>query len=157
MKPYHLLVLFCLSYLPSAYAEIYKRIDSNGHVTYSSEPLKGGKKIELKQLQTSPGAKPPQRATPENFPKVDAQTQKGRDATRRIILQDELASEEKLLASTRDQLKEIESKPETQTSPDGTSTRPTPQYAEKLKTTQSLIVLHEQNIRALKTEIVNLK
>jgi len=155
MKPCHLFVIFCLSHLPSAYAEIYKRIDSNGHVTYSSEPLKGGKKIELKQLQTVPGAKPSQRATPENFPKVDAQTQKGRDATRRIILQDELASEEKFLASTRDHLKEIESKPET--SPDGTSTRPTPQYAEKLKAAQTAVVLHEQNIKALKTEIANLK
>jgi len=157
MKPYHLFVIFCLIQWPSAYAEIYKRIDSNGHVTYSSEPLKGGKKIELKQLQTVPGAKPPQRATPENFPKVDAQTQKGRDATRRIILQDELASEEKLLASTRDHLKDIESKPETQTAPDGISTRPTPQYAEKLKAAQTAVVLHEQNIKALKTEISNLK
>lgn len=157
MKPYHLFVIFCLSCLPPAYADIYKRIDSNGHVTYSSEPLKGGKKIELKQLATVPGARPSQRTTPENFPKVDSQTQKSRDATRRIILQDELATEEKLLASSRDQLKEIESKPETQTAPDGTTTRSTPQYADKLKAAQNMIVLHEQNIKALKTEISNLK
>ena len=157
MKPQLLFVILCLGHIGSTQAEIYKRIDSNGHVTYSSEPLKGGKKIELKQVPVVPGAKPSQRTTPENFPKVDAQTQKSRDATRRIILQDELATEEKLLASTRDHLKEVESKPETQTGADGTSTRPTPQYAEKLKAAQNALGLHEQNIKALKTEISNLK
>lgn len=157
MKHTHLFVIFCLSCTLTAHADIYKRVDADGHVTYSSEPLKGGKKIELKQLQTTPGAKASQRATPENFPKVDAQTQKGRDATRRIILQDELASEEKLFTTSRELLREIESKPETQTTPDGTNTRPTPQYTERLKTAQAAVVLHEQNIKALKTELSNLK
>ena len=157
MKLYYLFVIYCLSHLTPACADIYKRIDSNGHVTYSSEPLKGGKKIELKPLATVPGTKHSQRATPENFPKVDAQTQKNRDATRRIILQDELATEEKLLASSRELLKTLESKPETQPGPDDTSIRHTPQYAEKLKAAQNMIGSHEQNIKALKTEISNLK
>ena len=157
MKPYHLFVLLSLIHTPPVYADIYKRTDSNGHVTYSSEPLKGGKKIELKPLPTVPGAKTSQRNTPDNFPKVDSQTQKNRDATRRIILNDELASEERLLTSTREHLKTLESLPESQTAPDGVSSRPTPQYAEKLKTAQEAVVLHEQNIKALKTESSNLK
>ena len=41
---------------------------------------------------------PPAKArTPDDFPKVDAAKQKERDETRRKILQDELAAEEKLL------------------------------------------------------------
>jgi len=157
MKPYHLFVILCLSHIGWAHADIYKRIDANGHVTYSSEPLKGGKKIELKPLPTVPGTRTSQRTTPENFPKVDSQTQRSRDATRRIILEDELATEEKLLAATRDNLRTIESNPETQTSPEGIPFRNTAKYAEKLKTAQDAVVLHEQNIKALRTEISNLK
>src|SRR6266550_589469 len=39
--------------------------------------------------------------TPGGFPKVDAETQKGRDDMRRKVLADELAAEEKLLAESR--------------------------------------------------------
>jgi two-component system nitrogen regulation sensor histidine kinase GlnL len=77
-----------------AQAEIYKAVDQDGHVTYSSTPLKGGKKIILEPLPTM---MPPKMHTFDGFPKVDNQTQRGRDDTRRKILQDELSAEEKLL------------------------------------------------------------
>lgn len=157
MKPCLLFCIFCLCMPFASHAEIYKRIDANGHVTYSSEPLKGGKKIELKPLQTVPGSRISQRTTPDDFPKVDSQTQKNRDVTRRIILEDELASEEKLLTASRANLKTLESNPETQTSSDGIPFRPTAKYSEKLKAALEIVVLHEQNIKALKTEIKNLK
>lgn len=158
MKPSHLFVIFCLSYAGWAHAEIYKRVDSNGHVTYSSEPLKGGKKLDLKPLPTIPGTRASRQSTPEDFPKVDAQTQKSRDTTRRIILQDELASEEKLLAAAQQDLKNLENSPVNAVGMDGT---PNPviltQYSDKLKEAQNLVDSHEQNIKALKTEISSLK
>ena len=157
MKPHLLFVLWCVSHAGMAQAEIYKRVDAQGHVTYSSEPLKGGKKLELRPLPTMSGARESQRSTPEDFPRVDSQTQRSRDATRRIILEDELASEEKLLAAARDNLKSIESNPEPLVGPDGIPFRNAGKQAEKVKAAQELITSHEQNIKALRTEISNLR
>lgn len=155
MKPYHLFVILCLSYAGSTHADIYKRIDAEGHVTYSSEPIKGGKKLHLKPLPTIPGTRPSQRSTPEDFPKVDSQTQKNRDASRRIILEDELATEEKLLATARESLKELENT--AAVGPDGIPFRSAARNADKIKSAQEAVALHEQNIKALKTEISNIK
>lgn len=152
-----LFLLLCLSHVEFACAEIYKRVDSQGHVTYSSEPIKGGKKLDLKPLATIPGGRPSQSATPEDFPKVDTQTQKSRDATRRIILEDELATEEKLLATAKASLKELESNAPPLIDADGVPFRHTGQHAEKLKAAQDAVALHEQNIKALKKEISGLK
>jgi hypothetical protein len=157
MKPHHLFFILCLSHAGWTQAEIYKRVDAQGHVTYSSEPLKGGKKLELKPLPTMPGARASQRSTPEDFPRVDSQTQKSRDATRRIILEDELASEEKLLASAHENLTSLESNPAPLVGPDGIPFRNSAKQAEKVKAAQELVNSHEENIKALRTEISNLK
>jgi hypothetical protein len=157
MKPYHLLVILFLSYTGWSHAEIYKRVDANGHVTYSSEPIKGSKKLTLKPLPTMNGRSSQRSTTPEDFPKVDSQTQKNRDATRRIILQDELASEEELLAAARESLKSVEDNPEPLVGRDGVPFRNAAKQAEKLKAAHDLVSLHEQNIRALRTELSNLK
>lgn len=156
MKPHYLFIILCLSYSGWTHAEIYKRVDASGHVTYSSEPIKGGRKLDLKPLPTMSGARSSRR-TPEDFPKVDSQTQRSRDATRRIILQDELASEEQLLATSRENLQSIESNPEPLVGPDGIPFRNAIIHAEKLKSAQAAVALHEQNIKALQTEISNLK
>ncbi len=156
MKLFYLFVILYLSQVGCAQAEIYKRIDSEGHVTYSSEPLKGSKKLYLKPLPTMSGGRS-QRSTPEDFPRVDSQTQKNRDATRRVILEDELGTEEKLLTSARQDLQTIENNPETTISAAGIPFQKTPQYTEKVKAAQDLVTSHEQNIKALRTEILNLK
>lgn len=157
MKLYQLIVILFLALPGWAHADIYKRVDTEGHVTYSSEPMKGGKKLELKPLPTMPGSRAARRSTPEDFPRVDSQTQKSRDATRRIILQDELASEEQLLAAARENLKSVENNPEPLVGADGLPFRNAAKNAEKLKAAQELVSLHEQNIKALNTEIANLK
>ena len=96
-------------------------------------------------------------STPEDFPRVDSQTQRSRDATRRVILQDELASEQKLLAAASENLKSIESNPEPLVGPDGIPFRNAAKQAEKVRAAQELVNSHEQNIKALRTEITNLK
>jgi len=51
MKLGYLLAMMSLCPL-LAHAEIYKAVDADGHVTYSSTPIKGGKKITLEPLPT---------------------------------------------------------------------------------------------------------
>lgn len=140
MKLHRLFVLLWLSCTGWAQAEIYKYVDAEGHVTYSSTPAKGAKKIDLGSLKPAP---PPERTrnyvSPSDFPKVDNATQKSRDNTRRKILEDELATEENLLADARQKLKDAEGNPETP--------------GKKVKTLQEQVLFHEKNVDALKSEI----
>lgn len=154
MKLAHLLVIPIFSFPGWSQADIYKLVDKNGHVTYSSEPIKGAKRLDMKPLPTVPGQRSAQRGTPEDFPKVDNQTQKKRDEKRRIILEDELATEEGLLATARENLKNLENSPEISANPDTASN---PVNTIKLKEAQDQVNSHEQNIKALRTEISNLK
>lgn len=157
MKPGYLLAMLCLCPL-WAHAEIYKAVDADGHVTYSSTPIKGGKKIILEPLPTMvPPARPRSTASPEDFPRVDGETQKGRDETRRKILQDELMAEEKLLDEARQKLKEGEAEPEVYRGQDGRTHRNVAKYEEKIKTLNDQVEMHQKNIEALNTELSKLK
>ncbi len=153
MKPGYMLAVICLCPL-LAHADIYKYVDKDGHVTYSSTPIKGGKKITLEPLPTM---QPPRMATPGDFPKVDSATQKSRDDARRKILQDELDAEEKLLEEARQKLKEGEETPEVYRGKDGKTYRNVAKYEEKIKALQEQVDLHSQNVEALKTELSKLK
>jgi len=139
MKIGYLLAMLCF-YPLLAQAEIYKAVDSEGHVTYSSSPMKGAKKIILEPLPTMA---PPARArtTPEDFPRVDGATQRGRDDTRRKILQDELNTEGRLLDESSKNLKAADAARD----------------KEKLRTLAEQVDLHQKNIDALKTELSKLK
>lgn len=169
MKPSHLsFVLLYAASIGCAQAEIYKYTDAEGHVTYSSTPMKGSKRLDLEPLPT---VQPPARVqSPSNFPRVDNSTQKNRDDARRKILADELSTEEKLLGEARQSLKEGEENPEVfrQTVVVGKNKDGSPitetvvrrnvaRYDEKIKTLQEQVTLHEKNIEALKSELANLK
>ncbi len=54
MKPHYLLIFLCAGYISSAQAELYKKVDADGHVTYFSTPTKGSKKIDLEPLTIVP-------------------------------------------------------------------------------------------------------
>jgi hypothetical protein len=153
MKLGYLFAVLCFCPM-LAQAEIYKAVDENGHVTYSSTPIKGGKKLILEPLPTM---MPPGKAqAADNFPRVDDETQRGRDDTRRKILQDELNTEEKLLEEATQNLKEGESNPEVFKGADGRTYRNVAKYEEKIKPLQDQVDLHTQNIKALKTELSKL-
>lgn len=112
----------------TAHAEIYKHVDAQGRVTYSNVPMKGATKLNLEPLNTIPAPRPKTSlASPSSFPKVDGDTQKKRDGTRRMILEEELAAEEKLLTEAA------------------------------LKKDTVAAALHEKNVAALKKEISNIK
>ena len=140
-----------------AHAEIYKAVDADGHVTYSSTPIKGGKKIILEPLPTMVPPRTRSAASPEGFPRVDGATQKGRDDTRRKILQDELSTEEKLLEEAMRNLKEGEANPEVYRGQDGKSYRNVAKYEEKIKTLKDQVDLHSKNVEALNIELSKLK
>jgi len=152
MKLRYFLALWSMFYIGWAQADIYKRVDADGHVTYSSKPLKGGKKLHLAPLPTIP----PHATTNESatdFPRVDTATQKGRDNTRKQILQDELATEEKALAVARNNLQAGAENPETYTDQDGKVYRNVSKQDEKMNTLQEQVQMHEKNIAALKIEL----
>lgn len=158
MKPCYLFVLLYAVHIGCAQAEIYKHVDADGHVTYSSTPIKGAKRLDLEPLPTmQPPARSRNDASPSSFPKVDANTQKSRDDARRKILADELATEEKLLEEARKNLKEGEEKPEVFKGQDGKIYRNVAKYQEKMKMLQEQVTLHEKNIESLKSELANLK
>lgn len=156
MKSRHLFVLCCsAAFASGVHAEIYKRVDADGHVTYSSTPLKGGKKLHLDPLPTMP---PPPKAQnrPGDFPRVNEETQTRRDVTRRKILEDELASEQKALEEARLKLQEGQDNPEVYKGADGKTFRNVAKYEEKVNALQEDVTAHEKNIEALKTELSNL-
>jgi hypothetical protein len=153
MKRYLFTVLCVFPLL--AQAEIYKSVDADGHVTYSSTPIKGGKKLNLEPLPTMlPPGKP---SAHGDFPRVDSATQKSRDETRYTILQNELTSEEKLLTEAKQSLAEAEASPEVFKGKDGKTYRNVAKYDEKIKPLAAQVDLHQKNIEALKTELSKLK
>lgn len=134
-------LLLCL--IPSlAVADIYKAVDADGHVTYSSAPLKGGKKVVLTPLPVMSSSSRSS-ASPQDFPKVDKETQKGRDSMQRKVLEDELKAEEALLNDAQKAQKQ------------GETARPRDE--EKLKALSGQVDLHQRNINALKIELSKLK
>jgi hypothetical protein len=150
----YLLALLCLCHSGWTRAEIYKSVDAEGHVTYSSTPSRGAKKLGLgplsppSYLSPSPPSDSPRRtrtydrpASPSDFPRVDSATQRNRDSMRRKILNDELSAEEKLLNEARASLQQEK------TARDGA----------KIAPLQDEVTLHEKNISALKTELARVK
>ncbi len=152
MKSQYLFAMMCAWPL-LVQADIYKAVDADGHVTYSSTPIQGGKKIYLEPLPTM---LPPGKArSPADFPKVDAEKQKERDETRRKILQDELNAEEKLLEESQQNLNDAS--PEVFKGADGKTYRNVAKYEENIKSLTEQVELHQKNVAALKAELSKLK
>ncbi len=156
MKLRHFFAIWSLFFIGYAQAEIYKRVDADGHVTYSSTPLKGGKKLHLAPLPTLSHDKVI-KANSADFPRVDSATQKGRDNTRRQILEDELATEEIALTESRGKLQTAAQNPEIYTDKEGKVFQNVSKQEEKMNALQEQVQMHEKNIAALKTELSNSK
>ncbi|MBZ0093177.1 MAG: DUF4124 domain-containing protein [Burkholderiales bacterium] len=136
-------------WLPAiAHAEIYKYVGKDGRITYSNVPVKGAKKIELEPINTFPAAK--RKPAPADFPSVNGETQKKRDDTRRKILLDELATEQKQLDEAKQALSEGEA-----VRLGGEKNYQ--KYLDRIQSLKDNVTRHEKNIEALRTEIANLK
>ena len=105
MRIWLLLLLVCAA--PVADAEMWKCVDQDGNTRYTNlkADAKGCKGLNLEPMNTTPAPARPQQK-PVNFPSVDADTQRSRDAGRRKILEQELAQEQQQLEVARKQLAE---------------------------------------------------
>lgn len=141
------LIAIGLSLVTPAGAEVFKSVDSGGRVTYSNIPSKNADKVELEPLNTVPA--PPKRkqvATPADFPKIDAETQKKRDDLRRKILVDELASEQRQLIEAKKALAEGEAVRLG-------NERNYQKYLDRVQKLKDDVTMHEKNIEALQKEL----
>ncbi len=133
---------------------LYKCIDDSGVVLYTNQKG-GGKncKVLSRDLPVSTYAAPKQEqrgAAPGDFPRVNEDTQKGRDADRRKILEQELATEQQNLEQARKDLAEGE----------GIrlgNERNYQKYLDRVQGLKDSVALHERNVEALKREMANLK
>jgi hypothetical protein len=150
-----LVVLLCGVLLTvSAQAEIYECVNPDGSKRFTNikAEAKGCKALDIAPINVVPALKPApgKTASPANFPRVDAQTQKERDTDRRKILERELATEEQLLAAARKALAEQEAIRLG-------SERNYQRVIERLEPYQKKVQLHESNVANLRKELGNLK
>ena len=96
---------------------------------------------------STPGGSTPKAPTPAGFPRVDPETQKGRDGVRRKVLADELAAEEKLLTDTRVAYADGAPAPLPEERADAEK------YRARIARLRQSLVVHERNIEALKKEL----
>lgn len=128
-------------------AAFYKYVDSDGNVTYTDKYRPGAIKfadaapggpvtITMSRRHGGTGYK----ASPSNFPKVDATTQHKRDDVRRTLLEEERRNEQRNLASAKTTLATAARRP----------------AVEQQKLAES-IRLHEKNIEMLNKELARIK
>lgn len=87
--------------------------------------------------------------TPAGFPRVDAETQKGRDDLRKKVLNDELSAEEKSLAEARLAYENGAPAPLPEEKTDAEK------YRQRIGRLRQAVQLHERNVEALRKEIGN--
>lgn len=151
-----LLTLLCALPTAAVHAQIYECVEPGGGKRFTNikSEAKGCKQLSIEPVNTVPAPKVPGKAaatpSPANFPKVDADTQKQRDAGRRRILEQELANEQKLLDKAQQELAEQES---TRLG----SERNFQRVLERLEPYRKKVKQHEDNIASLRKELANLK
>lgn len=143
-----------------AQADVFLCVDEHGKKEYKNTgTTKGCKKVELPGINIVPAPVLPAAgkkaaagpaASPPNFPKVDDNTQKARDADRKQILLDELKAEEQKLTNLKKEYNNGE--PERQGGEKNFA-----KYQERTTMMKEDINRTEKNIEALKREVANLK
>ena len=136
-----------------ALADIWECADENGNKRFTNikAEAKGCRLMEVKvPINTVPAAPRAPKAVeaPRNFPRVDGDTQRGRDAERRRILEQELANEQKLLDQARKELAEQESQRLG-------SERNYQRVLDRLEPYKKKVRLHEDNIANLRREMAS--
>ena len=140
-------------------ADIYECVDPSGNKRFTNikSEAKGCKLLDVPVPNTVPP--PPKPAatsgkaaipTPQTFPKVEPNMQRQRDLDRRRILEQELASEEKLLNQAKKDLSEQEAVRLG-------SERNYQKVLERLEPYRKRVKLHEDNMTSLKRELASTK
>ncbi len=153
MRRNNLAVAFLLAWLAlPAHADIWECVDDGGNRRFTNikAESKGCKLIDVGPTNTVPSGKPQaaSKAAPKDFPKVDGDTQRQRDAERRKILDQEMANEQKLLDQARRELSEQESQR-------FGSERNYQRVLDRLEPYKKKVKLHEDNIASLRRELIS--
>ena len=132
---------------------MWKCVEADDNVRYTNVKgdAKGCKGLNLEPMNTAPApaARVPQQK-PANFPSVDNDTQRQRDAGRRKILEQELAQEQQLLDGAKKQLAEQK---DVRLGTEKNYVR----VEERLKPYEDKVKLHEVNVESLRKELSNVK
>jgi hypothetical protein len=139
---------------------LYKCQGPDGRTTYTNQ--KTGKSCEVisqdKPVSTfsSPAAQKQKQESPAGFPRVNGDQQKARDSERRVILEQELANEQKNLDAAKKTLAEQENLilPEERIAGGGIQGG---KREARIQTHRDKVQLHERNIESIRREITNLK
>jgi hypothetical protein len=137
----------CVSKPVYVTGEMYKCATRSGASSYFNVPGGGGG-------AASSGSQPirsSKTTTPSGFPRVDPDTQKGRDDVRRKVLSDELATEEKLLADSRSVYADGAPPPLPEEKADAEK------YRVRIARLRQTVSVHEKNVEALKKELAAIK
>ena len=133
---------------------LYKCIDDTGVVLYTNQKGGGRNCAVLSRDQPvstyAAPKQPPRSVTPGDFPRVDNDTQKGRDTDRRRILEQELATEQQSLEQAKKDLAEGEAIRLG-------NEKNYQKYLDRVQALKDNVALHERNVEALKREMTNLK
>ena len=148
------LLLLLVIAAPVANAEMWKCVDPDGNTppryTNVKAEAKGCKSLNLDPINTAPATPRAPQQKPANFPSVDNNTQRSRDAGRRKILEQELAQEQQQLDTSKKQLAEQK---EVRLGSEKNFAR----VEERLRPFEDKVKLHEKNIESLRKEIANIK
>jgi len=155
--PGHVVAIIALVATPLAFGqEIVWRCVEQGRSQYTNiKKETAGRDCtvvsrEVSVVHSRPVAESKPAVRPANFPRVDPETQRLRDDTRRMILESELSAEEKSLAAAREKLAE-------QQSVRNGDERNYQKVLERLQPYQETVERHERNVMALQQEIIRLK
>jgi hypothetical protein len=129
--------------------DTYKCKMSTGDWSYFNVPGGGGPGPVSAPAKRSGGTPSVATSTPPGFPKVDSQTQRGRDDMRRKVLTDELATEEKLAAEARAAYADgaPPALPEERNDSE--------KYRARIAKLRQALGVHEKNVEALKKELAS--
>jgi hypothetical protein len=139
-----------------AQGTVWKCIEADGRPHYTNiKKETEGRQCTVVTKEVSVVPPPPQRPAAgeksgAGFPKVDKDTQKARDGSRRRILEDELAAEEQGLVAAKAKLAEQEA---VRFGDEKNYQR----VLDRLKPYQDAVERHERNIAALKKELAGLR
>jgi hypothetical protein len=142
---------------PPAHADIWECVDEWGNRRFTNieSEAKGCRLLDVgipaaAPAEMKPPPKPAAVAPPPDFPKVDPEIQRARDDMRRRILEQELASEQKMLAAARRALEEQESIRLG-------SERNYQRVLDRLEPYREKVQLHESNVANLRDELIRIR
>ena len=128
--------------------DLYKCTTASGSEAFFNVPNNsgGGASVAPRRSESKPTVSVPTTA-PTGFPRVDPETQKGRDDLRRKVLSDELSAEEKALADARIAYDGGAPQPLAEEKADAEK------YRQRIARLREAVALHQRNVEALKKEL----